>query len=220
MAFQFKRDRGENIALTLTGDIDLEITPDIKAQLASQIEDARSLNIDARGVSYLDSSGVSIMVIAMQTCKQKRIDFTIEAISDEAVRVLELAKLDKILPIKQVSGPANMVDVDVFSQPGASDSQLASDVSGGSGPSSDDDLIAALSSGDMSGDSDQAAPAAVELEMTPEPAPQPTPQPDPTPAAAPAAPQPATEQPSAAPSPDNGGGTDDGSGGNFTPGTF
>jgi len=215
MAFQFKRDRGENIALTLTGDIDLEITPDIKAQLASQMEDARSLNIDARGVSYLDSSGVSIMVIAMQTCKQKRIDFTIEAISDEAVRVLQLAKLDKILPIKQVSGPANLVDVDVFSQPGASDSALAGEVADGGAPSSDDDLIAALSSGEMGGD----APAptetqpAVELEMTPEPASE-TPTAAPTPSPAPAS------QPTNPENNDTGGGSGGGDGGGFTPGTF
>ena len=30
MAFQFKRDRGDNITLILAGDIDLEVTPEIK----------------------------------------------------------------------------------------------------------------------------------------------------------------------------------------------
>ena len=209
MAFQFKRDRDENIALTLTGDVDLEITPDIKSQLASQLEDARALIIDARGVSYLDSSGVSIMVIAMQSCKQKRIEFTIEAISDEAVRVLELAKLDKILPIKQITGPANSVDVDVFAQTGRSDSQLAADMASDNKPSSDDDLIAALSSGDVgtSGDmADKEAAPAVELEMTPEPEPTPAP-----------AANPSTDDRA-----DNAqeGGAASGDGGKFTPGTF
>ncbi len=225
MAFQFKRDRGENIALTLTGDVDLEITPDIKAQLASQLEDARSLNIDARGVSYLDSSGVSIMVIAMQSCKQKRIEFTIAAISDEAVRVLELAKLDKILPIKQITGPANSVDVDVFAQTGSSDSQLAADMAGGQAPSSDDDLIAALSAGDAQGGmEDEPATPAVELEMTPEPEPEPAPQPAPEPAPTPTATPSAA--PAATPSQSDGaadtqeGGPTSGDGGKFTPGTF
>lgn len=220
MAFQFKRDRGENIALTLTGDIDLEITPDIKSQLASQLEDSRSLNIDASGVSYLDSSGVSIMVIAMQACKQKRIDFNIVAISDEAMRVLELAKLDKILPIQKVTGPSNNVDIDTFSQTGTADTALAQEVAGVSQPSSDDDLIAALSSGGMD---NEDAPA-VELEMTPEPDPEPAPEPAPDPEPAP---EPATEPaptPAPTPTPDNNddGGESGGSndGGKFTPGTF
>ena len=225
MAFQFKRDRGENIALNLAGDIDLEITPDIKTQLASQIEDARSLTIDARNVSYLDSSGVSIMVIAMQTCKQKQISFSIDAISDEAVKVLQLAKLDKILPIKQITGSAQMVDMDVFSQTGSNDSQIAADVAG-DGPSSDDDLIAALSSGGMDTPNEAEPAAPVELEMTPEPSPepQPTPTPTPTPQASPApaaTPAPAAEPaPSADPQNNTGTSSGGGDGTDFTPGTF
>ena len=160
MAFQFKRDRGDNITLILAGDIDLEVTPEIKTQLSSQLEDAASLTIDASNISYLDSSGVSILVIAMQNSKQKQIIFSISNMSDEAMRVLQLAKLDKILPIKATSGPAQLVDIDVFSKTGEADSALASQVAKPAEPedspattSNDDDLIAALASGDMaSGD--------------------------------------------------------------------
>ena len=158
MAFQFKRDRGDNITLILAGDIDLEVTPEIKTQLSSQLEDAASLTIDASNISYLDSSGVSILVIAMQNSKQKQIVFSISNMSDEAMRVLQLAKLDKILPIKAVSGPAQLVDIDVFSKTGEADSALASQVAKPAEPedlpaaaSDDDDLIAALASGDMAG---------------------------------------------------------------------
>ena len=156
MAFQFKRDRGDNITLILAGDIDLEVTPEIKTQLSSQLEDAASLTIDASNISYLDSSGVSILVIAMQNSKQKQIVFSISNISDEAMRVLQLAKLEKILPIKATSGPAQLVDIDVFSKTGEADSALASQVAKPAEPedspattSNDDDLIAALASGDM-----------------------------------------------------------------------
>ena len=165
MAFQFKRDRGDNITLILAGDIDLEVTPEIKTQLTSQIEDAATLTIDAANISYLDSSGVSILVIAMQSCKQKQLNFSISNISDEAMRVLQLAKLDKILPIKAVSGPAQLVDVDVFSKTGKADSALASQLASSDTDtqpidgqadnmaSGDDDLIAALANGDMAGGS-------------------------------------------------------------------
>ena len=159
MAFQFKRDRGDNITLLLAGDIDLEVTPEIKSQLSSQLDDAASLTIDASNISYLDSSGVSILVIAMQNSKQKQIVFSISNISDEAMRVLSLAKLDKILPIEAVSGPAQLVDIDVFSKTGEADSALASQVAKPAEPedfsaatSDDDDLIAALASGEMAGD--------------------------------------------------------------------
>ncbi|HCL49335.1 MAG TPA: hypothetical protein DHW86_07450, partial [Rhodobiaceae bacterium] len=193
MAFQFKRDRGENITLQLAGDIDLEVTPEIKNLIASQTEDAASLTIDAKNISYLDSSGVSILIIAMQSCKQKKIKFNISSISEEAMRVLQLAKLDKILPIEAVSGPADLVDVDVFSKTGDADTAIASEIStpksdprdapepaaaepSSATPSADDDLIAAIASGDMGagGGSRHEQPApAIDSEPEPEPIPEP-----------------------------------------------
>lgn len=241
MAFQFKRDRSQNLELILAGDIDLEVTPEIKTQLVSQLEDANALAIDGKNISYLDSSGVSILVIAMQSCKQKQLGFKIPAISEEAFRVLELAKLNKILPIENVSGPAQLVDVDAFSGVSGADSTLANELSGGDsadnaadfgGGSSDDDLIAALASGDMGVKTDTqndtqtdtqtdtgATPQAAEpesedtgvsLEMTPEP--------EPAQPAKPAKPEPAAQP---APSPDTPSSGSGGSGGGgFTPGTF
>ena len=237
MAFQFKRDRGDNITLILAGDIDLEVTPEIKTQLSSQLEDAASLTIDASNISYLDSSGVSILVIAMQNSKQKQIIFSISNMSDEAMRVLQLAKLDKILPIKATSGPAQLVDIDVFSKTGEADSALASQVAKPAEPedspattSNDDDLIAALASGDMaSGDMTvDATDDGQTVDDTPPIAPSETAKSD----ASGAAPETAeaavetasdTEKPAEAPhaeppAPDKN--SEGGGGGGFTPGTF
>ncbi len=233
MAFQFKRDRSQNLELILAGDIDLEVTPEIKNQLLSQLEDANALAIDGKNISYLDSSGVSILVIAMQSCKQRQLGFKIPALSEEAFRVLELAKLNKILPIENISGPAQLVDVDAFSGVSGADNTLANELSGGSddnatdfgGGSSDDDLIAALASGDMGAKPDTQAdtPAAlqtaepeteeagVSLEMTPDPEPAQAAQSEP-------APQPASSPDT--PSSGSGGGDGGGGGGGFTPGTF
>ena len=247
MAFQFKRDRGDNITLILAGDIDLEVTPEIKTQLSSQLEDAASLTIDASNISYLDSSGVSILVIAMQNSKQKQIVFSISNISDEAMRVLQLAKLEKILPIKATSGPAQLVDIDVFSKTGEADSALASQVAKPAEPedspattSNDDDLIAALASGDMavgdvaSGDmtvgatDDGQTDDGQTVDDTPSIAPSEKAKSDAsgaTPEAAEAVVEPAsdTEKPAEAqsakpPAPDKN--SEGGGGGGFTPGTF
>lgn len=240
MAFQFKRDRGENITLLLAGDIDLEVTPEIKAQIASQTEDAASLTIDATNISYLDSSGVSILIIAMQTCKQKKISFTISSISEEAMRVLQLAKLDKILPISDISGPADLVDVDVFSKTGDADTAIATEIatpvnepasepepaapaSPSAAPSADDDLIAAIASGDMAaggGSANEQPTPEIEPEIEPEIDPAPEPEPKPEQRAAPVSPS--------APSPpdttdkdgNQNGSSGGGAGGGFTPGTF
>ena len=231
MAFQFKRDKNETIYLTIAGDIDLEVTPDIKSQLVGKLVGARGLTIDAANVSYLDSSGVSILIIAMQSCKQMGIALTIAKISDEAVRVLQLAKLDKILPIEAITGPSQLVGVDVFSPASGSDTQIADAVAQGAmgQASSDADLIAELSKTNTP----RPAPA-LEPEPEPEPKaepkaePRPEPKPEPvaspTPAAAPiASPEPAPSEPkspSASDTGDAGDGGREGGGGSFTPGTF
>ena len=74
MLFKFTKN-SDQIVLTLSGDIDLEITPDVKNELSENLEDVSRFEIDGRQVNYIDSSAISILVIAMQSCKQKNIDY-------------------------------------------------------------------------------------------------------------------------------------------------
>jgi anti-anti-sigma factor len=219
MAFQFKRDKNDNISLIIAGDIDLEVTPDIKTQLAGQLDGARGLTIDAANVSYLDSSGVSILIIAMQSCKQRGIALNIVKMSDEAARVLQLAKLDKILPIESISGPSQLVGVDVFSPAGAADDEIAGAISEDnvSQATSDEDLIAELSAAQAPSPAPQVAP-----KPAPEPAPEPAPIEKPeAPRQAAPEPTPQTPQPTKAPTEaTNQSEGDADAGGSFTPGTF
>ena len=231
MAFQFKRDRSQNLELVLAGDIDLEVTPDIKAQLVSQLDDANSLTINGKSISYLDSSGVSILVISMQTCRQQQLQFAISEISEEAFRVLELAKLDKILPIQNMTGPAQLVDVDAFSGVSGADNSLASELSGNDmsedapvamDSASDADLIAALSK-DASPEAEVEPSEEVSIEMTPDPTPiaEPAPQTQAEEPATPSAPPPPSPAPDTGSDDGSSGGASGGAGGgSFTPGTF
>ena len=136
MPFKFTKN-SDQLVLTLSGDIDLEITPDVKNDLAENLDEVSKLEIDGQLVNYIDSSGISILVIAMQSCKQKNIDFSISKASNELMRVIELAHLDKLLTINEQTGPADLVDVDVFSDTGANDKKIVENII-----QNDDDLIA------------------------------------------------------------------------------
>lgn len=136
MPFKFTKN-SDQLVLTLSGDIDLEITPDVKNDLAENLDEVSKLEIDGQLVNYIDSSGISILVIAMQSCKQKNIDFSISKASNELMRVIELAHLDKLLTINEQTGPADLVDVDVFSDTGANDKKIVENIH-----QNDDDLIA------------------------------------------------------------------------------
>lgn len=136
MPFKFNKN-SDQLVLTLSGDIDLEITPDVKNELSENLEDISKFEIDGRQVNYIDSSGISILVIAMQNCKQKNIDFSISKASEELMRVIELAHLDKLFTIDEQTGPADLVDVDVFSDTGDNDKKIVENIY-----QNDDDLIA------------------------------------------------------------------------------
>ena len=98
----------------------------------------------------------------MQSCKQKNIDFSISKASDELMRVVELAHLDKLFTIDEQTGPADLVDVDVFSDTGANDKKIVENIY-----QNDDDLIA-QELADL-GSEDTASIGAAKLELSQDP---------------------------------------------------
>ena len=55
--------------------------------------------VDLSEVSYIDSSGIASLVEALQWAKQRGTDLCLIAVSPEALRVFELARLDKVFAI-------------------------------------------------------------------------------------------------------------------------
>ena len=50
-------------------------------------------------MTYIDSSGVASLVEGFQTAKKKGLKFGLIGVSEAAMSVLELARLDKVFPI-------------------------------------------------------------------------------------------------------------------------
>ncbi len=133
MAYDARISEG-NARITLSGDVDLQTTSELKAEIASMIE-ANTLEIDASAVLYIDSSGVAVLLFARQHCVQHDISFSIPLVSVAVSRLLETAKLDCILPIGQVarSGASRAMEQGESPElptPGALDTGIASGVSG------------------------------------------------------------------------------------------
>jgi anti-sigma B factor antagonist len=114
MAFDV-RINGEHAKIVLSGDVDLQTTSDLKAEV-TKIVGVSHLEIDASSVTYIDSSGVAVLLLMRQHCLQNNISLTLPLISLAVSRVLEIAKIDRILPIGQIvdaatgATPAGIVD--------------------------------------------------------------------------------------------------------------
>ncbi|MCG8512361.1 MAG: STAS domain-containing protein, partial [Rhodospirillales bacterium] len=50
-------------------------------------------------VNYIDSSGVASLVESLQAARKAGLDFGLVSVSDAALRVLQLARLDKVFRI-------------------------------------------------------------------------------------------------------------------------
>ncbi|MCZ6802807.1 MAG: STAS domain-containing protein [Proteobacteria bacterium] len=83
----------------LEGDVDLSCSPDARKSILDVLHANKNLLIDLGKVSYIDSSGVASLVEGFQTTKKQSLKFGLVGVSDAAMSVLKLARLDKVFPI-------------------------------------------------------------------------------------------------------------------------
>ncbi len=93
------REEGGVIIAALTGDVDLESSPKAREVLLECVAKKTTVLADLSGVNYIDSSGIASLVEAFQKAKSGGGGFALAAVSETAMRVLELARLDKVFKI-------------------------------------------------------------------------------------------------------------------------
>lgn len=98
MAYQVKDEAGYNVIM-LTGDVDLSCSPEARKAILACLGRGKHTLVDLSGVSYIDSSGVASLVEGFQTAKKNALRFGLIGVSEAALSVLELARLDKVFPI-------------------------------------------------------------------------------------------------------------------------
>ena len=130
MAFDI-RVSGEHAKVVLSSDVDLQTTADLKSEIQS-VTDVTRLEIEAANVTYIDSSGVAVLLLARQHCAQNNITMSMPAVSEAVHRVLQIAKLDAMLPIGEVVAAADTGLMGLGVAQGAD------------APADDDDLVNAL----------------------------------------------------------------------------
>ncbi len=98
MTYNTREESGYAI-VELDGEVDLSCSPDARKVILDCLNEAKNLLVDLSGVTYIDSSGVASLVEGFQTAKKKNLKFGLVGVSDAAMSVLQLARLDKVFPI-------------------------------------------------------------------------------------------------------------------------
>jgi anti-sigma B factor antagonist len=92
-------DKEAYTVIKLEGEVDLSCSPDARQSILSNLEKNKNLLVDLASVSYIDSSGVATLVEGYQTAKKQSLNFGLVSVSDAAMSVLKLARLDQVLPV-------------------------------------------------------------------------------------------------------------------------
>jgi anti-sigma B factor antagonist len=87
------------LVVAFEGDVDLEHSPMARKELLAAVSKNSKVIVDLSSVSYIDSSGIASLVEAFQTARKNGGTFSLAAVSEAALRVLQLARLDKIFSI-------------------------------------------------------------------------------------------------------------------------
>jgi anti-sigma B factor antagonist len=95
------REEGGTVVVSFQGEVDLEHSPRAREVLLECVERGKPVLVDLSGVAYIDSSGVASLVEAFQLARRKGTDFALAEVNPAALRVLELARLDKVFTIHE-----------------------------------------------------------------------------------------------------------------------
>ena len=86
--------------LPLDGEIDLHVSPRIANSLAAMVDDRPShLVVDLAKVSYIDSSGLAVLIEAMQNVEGYCGKFALAGLQENVRPIFEIARLDQVFRI-------------------------------------------------------------------------------------------------------------------------
>jgi anti-sigma B factor antagonist len=86
--------------LPLEGEIDLHVSPRVSASLGAMIEKKpQRLVVDLAKVSYIDSSGLAVLIEAMQNVEAYGGKFILAGIQENVKPIFEIARLDQVFII-------------------------------------------------------------------------------------------------------------------------
>ena len=90
----------DSLVLELAGEIDLHQAPQVKAQVDPIIEKKPTrFTVDLSKVDYMDSSGLALLIEAMQRVQSYGGKFAVFGLTDSVRTIFEIARLDQIFKI-------------------------------------------------------------------------------------------------------------------------
>ena len=86
--------------LPLEGEIDLHVSPEVAASLRTIIaKKPKHLVVDLSRVTYMDSSGLAVLIEGMQKVQEYGGKFALAGAQESVQHIFEIARLDQVFQI-------------------------------------------------------------------------------------------------------------------------
>lgn len=86
--------------MTLRGEIDVYTAPNLKTALVEVIEGGCvNIVVDLDGVSFIDSSGLGVLVSALRRARERDGAVRIVCTRDNILKIFRITGLDKVFPV-------------------------------------------------------------------------------------------------------------------------
>ena len=84
----------------LDGEIDMEVADKARQTILPLIEAGHDVDLNLSNVTYMDSSGISVLIESHQKAQEKQTKVVLKEISKSVLKVIMMAKLEQILTIE------------------------------------------------------------------------------------------------------------------------
>ena len=98
MTFPVEDKQGFSVVM-LSGEVDLNNSPDARKVILTNLKKKKHVMVDLSSVDYIDSSGVASLVEGFQYARTNDLEFGLIGVSEAAMSVLRLARLDQVFMI-------------------------------------------------------------------------------------------------------------------------
>ena len=90
---RFKVTESENVsAVFLNGEIDMDVADNVREVVFPLIDSGKEVHLNLKGVQYMASSGISVIVESNQRAKEKNTKVELKEVSQPVEKVLAMAR--------------------------------------------------------------------------------------------------------------------------------
>ena len=93
-------EEGNVATVHLDGEIDMDVTEKAKEVILPLVESGKEVHLNLKDVSYMDSSGISVLIESHQKALENNTKVIVKEVSKSVLKVIMMAKLEQILNLE------------------------------------------------------------------------------------------------------------------------